>query len=699
MIDVLLRHDDRNCMKQKGSKGFGSSQTDAIGNARKFMLAFKKYADANRGLKDVNQFFSNHLSELNESLLNSLPLLFKEFIKDKKPQNQQSIAGIFWNFGKSLREFPLGDRSLNIELSLTASQTALKVCARGTFPENWATLQNNLGIAYCDRIRGERAENLELAIAFYELALQVRTREAFPEYWATLQNNLGNAYGNRIRGERADNIEQAIASYELALQVRTREAFPEDWSMTQNNLGNAYGARIRGERADNIEQAIASYELALQVRTRDAFPEYWATLQNNLGAAYGARIRGERADNIEKAIASYQLALQVRTRDAFPEDWAMTQNNLGAVYGNRIRGERADNIEQAIASYELALQVRTRDAFPEDWAMTQNNLGAVYGNRIRGERADNIELAIGYLELALQVYTRDAFPENWAGTQQSLGTGYRDRIQDSYIENIEKAIDLYNQAAQIFTRESFPEKWATNQADLAEALMKRAALTNSCTDLDDAINLLQNAIEVAVVGSPDYIDTQFRLGNALSRRYEHTKNPAELEQAVQAYKIALDAISPEHYDRKQIWQALPTTQVILGSRLVKGGKWQEGLQLLLNSLTQLSTGDDPLAHANSLYQTGRAYEVMSDLDKARLYYRDALRLYDHLNDALGTTQSHAGLGKVLVSQGHLEKGVEQLAQAHEGYLRLQKVEQAHEVDKIYQAAQRALERQATEVYV
>ena len=136
----------------------------------------------------------------------------------------------------------------------------------------------------------------------------------------------------------------------------------------------------------------------------------------------------------------------------------------------------------------------------------------------------------------------------------------------------------------------------------------------------------------------------------------------------------------------------------MGSRLVGDGEWQEGLQMLLNSLTPLSTGDDPLAHANALYQTGRAYEIMSDLDKARLYYRDALRLYDHLNDALGTTQSRAGLGSVLVSQGHLEKGISELAQAHEGYLQLQKPEQAHTTDNIYQAAKRALERQATEVY-
>jgi tetratricopeptide (TPR) repeat protein len=634
------------------NKGFGSAKSESSQSAKQFMLAFKKYWQANPDLKNAHQFFSSHLLELNESLLKSLPSIFRDLTKNKTSQEQYLIAALFANFGTVIQDFPLGDRALNLELSLTASQLGLKVF----------------------------------------------TRNAFPENWAATQNNLGEAYRNRIRGERADNIEQAIASYELALLVRARDAFPEDWAGTQNNLGAAYRDRIRGERADNIELAIASYELALQITTHDAFPEEWAITQNNLGLAYWTRIRGERADNIELAIASYELALLVRTRDAFPEYWADTQNNLGLAYWTRIRGERADNIELAITSYKLALLVRTRDAFPEYWAVIQNNLGLACYDRIKGERADNIELAIASFEIALQVYTRDSFPEYWAKTQHNLARPYRDRISGDRAENLEQAINLFNQAEQVLTRESFPENWSINQAHLAEALIKRSALTDNCTDLDTAIELLQSSLELSVVGSPDYIDTNYRLGNALSRRYEHTKNAAELERAMQAYKIALDAISPEHYDRQKIWQSLPSTQAILGSRLVRDGQWQEGLQLLLNSLNQLGTYGDPLAHANALYQTGRAYEVMADLEKARTYYRDALRLYEHLKDQLGTTQSHAGLGSVLVSQGYLEKGLNELEKVHDGYLLLPKDTQT-EFDNIYQAAKRALERSNNEVYV
>jgi tetratricopeptide (TPR) repeat protein len=454
-------------------------------------------------------------------------------------------------------------------------------------------------------------------------------------------------------GNRMLNLELAIATYGLALQVRTRETFPQDWAAIQNNLGNAYLNRLRGEHAENLEKAIAAYELALQVRTREAFPQDWAITQNNLGIAYCNRLRGERAENLEKAIATYELALQVRTREAFPQDWAMTQNNLGNAYGVRLRGERAENLEKTIATYELTLQVYTREAFPKDWAMTQHNLGAAYSYRLRGECAEILEKAIAAFELALQVRTREAFPQDWAKTKSNL----------------------------------------------AEALMAVSLITDNPDKLDTAITFLQSALEISSPRSPDFIDAQYCLGNALSRRYENNHNPSDLQKALQAYKIALDAISPEHYDRKEIWKALPTTQTILGGRLVRDGQWQEGLQLLLNSVSQLSTGDDFLVHANALFQTGRAYEVLADWDNARLYYRDALRLYKHLQNEPGIAKSHTGLGGVLVSQGHLEKGISELAKAQESYHQLEQPEKAAEVESLRQAAQKVMESQMIEAYV
>jgi tetratricopeptide (TPR) repeat protein len=498
-------------------------------------------------------------------------------------------------------------------------------------------------------------------------------------------------------GSIATNKELAIKGYQLALTVLTFKKFPQDWARIQNNLGSVYLERIRGERADNLETAIACYQESLKVCTFTAFPEYWARTQMNLGNAYQDRIRGERADNLEIAIACYQEALKVYTFTAFPQDWAMTQMNLGIAYLERIRGERADNLEVAIACYQEAFKAYTFDAFPFDWAKTQVNLGNAYQNRIKEERADNLETAIACYQEALKVFTLTAFPFEWAMTQHNLANIYRDRIKGEPINNLEKAILIYQQASQVFTRESLPLKWAENQGHLAETLIKKADLTSNCQDLDTAIFLLQEALEVAVPNSPDFIYSYYRLGNALARRYETSKNPDDLQQSLAAYQIALNHLSPEHYNRQQYWQAIPATQAILGSRLVRDGNWQEGLKLLINSLNQLKTGDNSLVYANALYQTGYAYELLSDQENARLYYRDALRLYEHLQDLPGIAKSRESLGNVFVSQGHLEKGMSELAQAREIYQQLGKTEAAEKVDNTYQSVQQVLEQVKSEV--
>jgi tetratricopeptide (TPR) repeat protein len=174
-------------------------------------------------------------------------------------------------------------------------------------------------------------------------------------------------------------------------------------------------------------------------------------------------------------------------------------------------------------------------------------------------------------------------------------------------------------------------------------------------------------------------------------------HPATFEQAIQVFKKSLARTGLERCGPRLIGQALSTAQSILGNHLVKEGRWQEGLQLLLNSVTQLRTGDNPLAYANALFQTGRAYETLSDWSNARTYYRDALRLYKHLEDLPGMAKSQAGLGGVLVSQGFLEKGILALQSAGDLYSRLQKTEDAAAAKSLCQTAQRALDQYAAEI--
>ncbi|MEH2306975.1 CHAT domain-containing protein, partial [Nostoc sp.] len=395
-----------------------------------------------------------------------------------------------------------GDRADNIEKAIAAYTAALTVRTPEALalPQSWAMTQNNLAIAYNDRIKGDRADNIEKAIAAYTAALTVYTREALPQQWATTQNNLAIAYNDRIKGDRADNIEIAIAAYIAALTVRTREALPIDWAATQNNLANAYRDRIKGDRANNIEIAIAAYIAALTVRTREALPIDWAATQNNLAAAYSNKIRGDRANNIEIAIAAYTAALTVYTREALPQQWATTQNNLAAAYNDRIKGDRADNIEKAIAAYTDALTVKTPEDLPIDWAATQNNLAIVYRNRIKGDRANNIEIAIAAYTAALTVRTREALPIDWAATQNNLANAYSDRITGDRADNIEKAIAAYTAALTVYTREALPQECAETLSGLGFTYQDANKFDLAHNTFESAIATIESFREEIVSG-------------------------------------------------------------------------------------------------------------------------------------------------------------------------------------------------------
>jgi len=540
------------------------------------------------------------------------------FLPQEFPQEWATIQN---NLGAAYSQRIAGERSENIEKAISCCNDALEVYTRSAFPVQWACTQTYLGIAYKDRIAGERSENIERAIGCFNEALEVYTRSAFPVQWAVTQNNLGNAYSDRIAGERSENIERVISCCNDALTVLTHPAFPLEWASTQNSLGNAYYERIAGERSENIEKAICCFSEALEVRTRSAFPVEWADIQNNLGNAYHNRIAGERSENIEKGISCYNEALEVRTRSAFPVEWATIENNLGAAYSDRIAGERSENIEKGISCYNDALEVRTRSAFPVEWAMTQNNLGAAYlraadYKRIAGERSENIEKAISCCNDALEVYTRSAFPVEWASTQNNLGAAYRraadyadyKRIAGERSENIEKAISCCNDALEVYTRSAFPVEWAMTQDNLGGAYYQRIAGERS-ENIERAISCYNDALTVRSRSAipVDWAMNQHNLGLAYKDRIagERSEN---IERAISCYNDAQKV-----YTRSALPVDWAMIQISLGIAYSDriAGKGSENIERAIGcyneALTVLTHSAFPVEWAITQHNLGNAY--------------------------------------------------------------------------------------------
>ncbi|NET26037.1 CHAT domain-containing protein [Okeania sp. SIO1I7] len=529
-------------------------------------------ADSNGDPKVIYPLLQVNLDKLDENFVHILQTFATAKLSEVETDAAEFITETIWYFSNRLNNFPLGNKANNMEIMIAGYEVVLKVLAKKSNPENWAITQNNLGIAYSERISGDRALNLENAIAAFNLTLEIYTKKNFPINWATTQNNLGNAYSERISGDRALNLENAIAAYDLALSVRTKKDFPIDWARTQYNLAVAYNNRISGNRALNLENAIAAYHLALEVHTKKDFPIDWARTQNNLGVAYNNRISDNRALNLENAIAAYNLALSVRTKKDFPIDWARTQNNLGIAYKNRISGDRALNLENAIAAYHLALEVCNKKDFPIDWAMTQNNLGIAYTDRITGDRAQNLKNAIAACNLALEVRTKKDFPIDWAGTQNNLGNAYCEKIKGDQALNLENAIAAYNLALSVRTKKDFPIDWATTQNNLGNAYCERIS-GDRALNLENAIAAYNLALSVRTQKDfpMDWAETQNNLGHAYCERISGDR-AQNLENAISAYNLALEVHTPKVYPIQCL-----TTSRNLGDLHFKEGNCQPAI--------------------------------------------------------------------------------------------------------------------------
>src|SRR4028119_2519039 len=67
-----------------------------------------------------------------------------------------SIAADIVYFGNLINQFPLGRRAWNLEIGIACYSAASEVYTRKDYPEHWATVQNNLALAYSKRIEGVR---------------------------------------------------------------------------------------------------------------------------------------------------------------------------------------------------------------------------------------------------------------------------------------------------------------------------------------------------------------------------------------------------------------------------------------------------------------------------------------------------------------------------------------------------------------
>ncbi|MDF5732259.1 MAG: tetratricopeptide repeat protein [Rhizonema sp. PD38] len=190
-----------------------------------FLIQVLQATDESEGNpQEIYPLLAANIKKLNTIFVEVLRRWATDELTRVKPDEAQDIARNLLKFSSFIQQFPLNDRTSNIEIAIAGYQMALIVFTRDEFPQYWGTAQSNMGIAYRNRILGNRVDNIERAIAIHTAVLEVRTRGS--EEWARTQMNLGAAYLDRIVGDTADNLKKAIAAFTAALEVFTPDEFP-----------------------------------------------------------------------------------------------------------------------------------------------------------------------------------------------------------------------------------------------------------------------------------------------------------------------------------------------------------------------------------------------------------------------------------------------------------------------------------------
>jgi len=476
------------------------------------------------------------------------------------------ILAVVGTLSSFILQFPRGSRASNLEITITGYEFATLI-HRQTFPNVWAENQNNLGIAYCERILGNKAENLEAAIRCFKAALEIYTQQNFPEKWADIQNNLALAYFYRILREKAENLEIAICSYQRAFKIYTCQVFPEKWADIQNDLGIAYRERIRENRAENLEAAIRCFKSSLEIRTHQAFPQKWADTQNNLGNVYLYRILGKKTENLEEAIKYYLAALKVYTREVSSEQWAIIQNNLGTTYFYRILGKKIENFEKAIKYYLASLKVYTLEKFPEQWATIQKHLGIVYREYIiqkQKPKPETVEEAIRCFLAALSVLTREVFPNDYAEIQFNLGRVYQYDQQfykayHAFTAAIDIVESLRNEIIYGSGREEDKKKLAEKYNLIYQAMIQVCLTLNKTTEAIEYVerSKTRNLVELILsrdlhsIFSPDVVKQLEQLRDEIATgQYQlqtaTAENPTALAKHLEQLRLQRNELQ-DHY--------------------------------------------------------------------------------------------------------------------------------------------------------
>jgi tetratricopeptide (TPR) repeat protein len=147
----------------------------------------------------VYPLLQQNLALLNDGMIEVLKDWVTAKFAEVDRDSQKSIAFNVGNFGHLVLKSPIGDKAVNVELTIACMFLTLEICTQKDFPLLWGMANSTLAFAHTYRTRGDQAENLNQAINYYRATLEIFTVDSFPSEWARIQVLLAQLSINKLR--------------------------------------------------------------------------------------------------------------------------------------------------------------------------------------------------------------------------------------------------------------------------------------------------------------------------------------------------------------------------------------------------------------------------------------------------------------------------------------------------------------------
>ncbi|MBV7699551.1 CHAT domain-containing protein [Streptomyces sp. TRM70350] len=431
-------------------------------------------------------------------------------------------------------------------------------------------------------------------------------------YYANLSGTLILRYA--LRRDPAD-LEAAVDTGRQAVRVA-----PEPHALFHSNAGLALLERYeRHAAAADLDAATEEFRAAVRHARHDdpQRPMYLCNLGRALEKRY---VRLRQPADLEAALTAARQAV-AECPPAHPGRHGFLLA-LSQTLRTKAQDTGADaDLDAAVDTARQAVAA-VPDASP-DRGDTIGNLGLALRLRFdRRQRRADIEEAVALL--------RGGFPDG-GGAHHLYNLA---RVELARFRQTDDRADI--DAAITAARRSADAAAGSHEQGvplslLGEALLARANRTNSRSDTDEAITVLTRARALLADYHPTALSVCLsELGNAHTRRFDTTADPADLDRAIDAFQEAIRH-SPDHPDRVVDESHLGGSLLLRHSRTNSPDDLAEALAWNRRAADRIA--DVGHEHAGQvLFNLGRTLQAvyqrnddLSALDEAVRRLEDALR--------------------------------------------------------------------------